>query len=149
MPSLFEPTTAASIANRINTLTPASQALWGKMNVAQMLAHCEIGLQTATGEKKLPRIFIGRLLSPFFKSFFFNEKPFSKNSPTDKAFVFTDERDFEAEKKKLLLTLDRFVKGGEANCTSHPHSFFGKLTPAQWGIGLYKHLDHHLRQFGA
>jgi len=37
---------------------------------------------------------------------------------------------------------------GPAGCTKHPHSFFGKLTPEEWAILSYKHLDHHLRQFG-
>jgi len=29
------------------------------------------------------------------------------------------------------------------------HAFFGSLTGAEWGVSTYKHLDHHLRQFGA
>jgi Protein of unknown function (DUF1569) len=44
---------------------------------------------------------------------------------------------------------DRFAKGGAEGCTKHPHNFFGKLTPLEWATGMYKHLDHHLRQFGA
>jgi hypothetical protein len=44
--------------------------------------------------------------------------------------------------------IDRFVASGPAGCTNHPHSFFGRLTPEEWAILMYKHLDHHLRQFG-
>ena len=46
-------------------------------------------------------------------------------------------------------SFDRFVNGGPRVCTTHPHPFFGRLTPAEWAIQQYKHLDHHLRQFGA
>ncbi|MFD1127776.1 DUF1569 domain-containing protein [Paenibacillus provencensis] len=31
---------------------------------------------------------------------------------------------------------------------TNPHPFFGKLTSEEWSIGLYKHLDHHLKEFG-
>lgn len=60
-----------------------------------------------------------------------------------------DARDLENERNHLLVLIDKFTAGGPAACTTHPHGFFGKLTPDQWAILMYKHLDHHLRQFGA
>jgi hypothetical protein len=44
--------------------------------------------------------------------------------------------------------IDRFTAAGPTGCTTSPHSFFGRLTPEQWAILTFKHLDHHLRQFG-
>jgi hypothetical protein len=82
------------------------------------------------------------------KKTFINDKPFSKNAPTDKSFVIKDEWNFDKEKEQLKDIVLSFSKGDEEKCTTHPHSFFGKLTPKEWGIGMYKHLDHHLRQFG-
>jgi hypothetical protein len=93
-------------------------------------------------------MFIGRILSPFIKSILTNEKPFQKNTPTDRTFVYTDQRNFDQEKVKLQNIIKEFAEGGKDKCTTHPHSFFGKLTPNEWGVGMYKHLDHHLRQFG-
>jgi LPS sulfotransferase NodH len=61
----------------------------------------------------------------------------------------TDERDLEAERRRLLDLVERFAAAGPAGCTTHPHSFFGRLTPREWAVLMYKHLDHHLRQFGA
>ncbi|WP_018611768.1 DUF1569 domain-containing protein [Segetibacter koreensis] len=148
MKSIFEPATLEDIIRRINTLNPSTPRLWGKMEVAQMMAHCSAALEVATGQKTPPRMFIGRILGPFLKSVFTNEKPLKKNTPTDKSFLVIDRRNFEKEKARLVDLVTRFSTGGEANCTKHPHSFFGKLTPKQWGIGMYKHLDHHLRQFG-
>lgn len=48
----------------------------------------------------------------------------------------------------LIIHLNKFHKNGPETCISHPHPFFGKLTSEQWGKGIYKHLDHHLKQFG-
>ena len=149
MNHLFEKNTVDTILKRIDSLTPNSQRQWGKMEVAQMMAHCIVALETATGQRKLPRMFIGRVLGPLFKSKFYNEQPFDKNSPTGKDFIITDQRDFEKEKESLKTIVQQFATAGPENCTSHPHSFFGSLTPEQWSIGIYKHLDHHLRQFGA
>jgi hypothetical protein len=148
MKSLFEKEAEEEISNRINKLSVDSKRLWGKMDVAQMLAHCAITMEMATGAKKLSRLFIGRILGPLVKSSYLGPKPLSKNSPTDKNFIISDPHDFEFEKKRLLLLVKQFSEGGAANCTTHPHSFFGKFTPNEWGISTFKHLDHHLRQFG-
>lgn len=148
MKDLFDNDVYNEIISRINKLTPSSPRQWGKMDVAQMLAHCTAALEVAAGEKFPPRVFIGRLLSPFIKSFFYGPKPFKKNTPTDKSFLVIDRRNFEKEKTRLIELITKFSKGGEANVTKHPNPFFGKLTPKQWSLGMYKHLDHHLQQFG-
>ena len=59
-----------------------------------------------------------------------------------------DERDLGKERDQLSGLIDKFAAGGAAGCTRNPHSFFGKMTPEEWAILMYKHLDHHLRQFG-
>jgi hypothetical protein len=148
MKNLFEPVTVVEVRERMNALRPESERVWGKMNASQMLAHCSVSLETAVGDKKPPRIFIGRLLGPIAKPDFLSEKPMKRNSPTDKSFVISDERDFLAERERLEGLIARFAAGGPAKCTTHPHSFFGPLTPEEWARGMYKHLDHHLQQFG-
>lgn len=149
MKNIFQPQTLEEIKQRLNLVQPTSPRQWGKMDAAQMLAHCTAALEVAAGHKFPPRMFIGRILGPFIKSVFLNDKPLKKNTPTDKSFLVIDQRNFVKEKERLMDLVTQFSVGGEANCTKHPHSFFGKLTPAEWGIGMYKHLDHHLRQFGA
>ena len=148
MKDLLDKQAYDELIDRINKLQPDSQRLWGKMDVAQMLAHCSAAMEVAVGNKFPPRIFIGRILAPFFKKAFFGPQPFKKNSPTDKSFLVIDRRNFEKEKARLLSLLHQFHAGGEEKVTRHPHSFFGKLTPKQWSIGMYKHMDHHLKQFG-
>ena len=118
------------------------------MNVAQMLAHCNKSLETAMGENFIPRIFIGRIIGSLLKRTVLSEKPFGRNSPTDKSYIFKGPLDFEVEKQKLKDSLVKFSEGGQRNCTQYPHPFFGNFTPEEWGIFTWKHLDHHFRQFG-
>jgi hypothetical protein len=148
MQNLFQPEAVAEVIARIDKLQPTTQHQWGKMDVAQMMAHCSATLDVASGRVVLPRMLIGRILGPFVRSTFINDKPFSKNGPTDKNFVIADKRDFAREQEQLKVRVRQFHEGGEAQCSKHPHSFFGPLTPREWGTGMYKHLDHHLRQFG-
>ncbi len=149
MKNLFQEDASAEIISRIDTLQPSTQRQWGKMDVAQMMAHCSAALDMASGRLNPPRIFIGRVLGLFFRPIYTNEKPLSKSSPTDPKLVVSDQRDFSREREQLQLKVRQFHQGGEAHCTRHPHPFFGALTPQDWSRGMYKHLDHHLRQFGA
>lgn len=148
MNNLFNTGEVSAMLQRIEKLTPGSTNLWGKMNVSQMMAHSNISLETAMGMNSMPRLFIGRIIGPMLKKKVLGEKPFGKNSPTDKSYMFPRDLDFEVEKAKLVASLKAFREGGPAKCTTHPHPFFGKFTPGQWGVFQWKHLDHHLRQFG-
>jgi hypothetical protein len=148
MQNLFQPNAVDEVISRIDRLQPATQHLWGKMDVAQMMAHCSATLDMASGRTVLRRLFIGRILGPFVRPLFTNDKPFSRNSPTDKKFLIADQRDFAKEREQLKVRVRQFHEGGETKCTTHPHSFFGPLTPTEWATGMYKHLDHHLQQFG-
>lgn len=148
MHSLFEASAVQEIIHRIDQLQPQSRALWGKMTVAQMLAHSTGGMQMATGEIELPRRLIGRLLAPFIKASYYNNRPFPKGINTDKALVITEDKIFLAERANLIQYVKQFHQGNKADCTRAPHPFLGHFTPEQWAKGMYKHLDHHLRQFG-
>jgi hypothetical protein len=88
---------------------------------------------------------IGRMVKPKVLG---NDEPMRRNSPTVKDLVVQDERDLGAERARLCGLIDRFAAAGPKGCTTHPHSFFGRLTPEEWATLMYKHVDHHLRQFG-
>jgi len=148
MKNLFNENDTKAILARIDNLKSDSPGLWGKMTVDQMLAHCTAGFEMASGKKNLPRPFLTGIIGFLLKKVYSNEQPFRKNSPTAPSLIITDHRDFEAEKQKLKSAVIDFQAGGEKKCTTHPHPFFGKLTPTEWSIGVHKHLDHHLRQFG-
>jgi len=148
MDSLFNNDAKQVILNRINKLTPDTKGQWGKMDVAQMLAHCGQIMEVAIADKKLPRTFSGRFVGPFVKQFLFNDSTFPKNSPTDPNFKIVDQKDFKTEKERLLNLVNRFQEKGEQGLTKHKHPFFGSLTNNQWGMASYKHLSYHLNQFG-
>lgn len=148
MHNLFNAEDVYGILNRLEKLSPDAERQWGKMNVAQMLAHCNIAVETATGDKKLKRIFAGYIIGSLIKNKVLDEKPFKKNSPTDKSYIFPDDLNFETEKTKLIQTIKKFHQGGPEKCTTNAHPFFGRYKPEQWAILQWKHLDHHLRQFG-
>jgi hypothetical protein len=148
MQNLFQPEAVTEVISRVEMLQPTTQRRWGKMDVAQMMAHCSGALDMASGRINLPRVFLGRLIGPFVRPIYTNEKPLSRNSPTAQKLVISDPRDFRQEQEELKLRVRQFQQGGEALCTRHPHPFFGSLTPQAWARGMYKHLDHHLRQFG-
>jgi hypothetical protein len=116
-----------------------------------MLAHCSVPVQWALSEvvpekgDLLVRL-IGRFVKPLVIR---NDDPMRKNVPTAKSLIVSDERDLATERDRLSQLIDKFAARGPAGCTKNSHPFFGRMTPEQWAIILYKHLDHHLRQFGA
>ncbi len=144
--NLFDPTVKQEIIDRIHKLSAQTQPQWGKMNVAQMLAHLQQPIGVAQGVHKLPRTLFGRIVGPMVKSIIYNDKPFKRNLPTDKSFVMISyEKDFEKEKQSLINMINNFK---EESIVNETHTFFGKLTRKQWSVGTWKHLDHHLQQFG-
>jgi len=88
---------------------------------------------------------MGRLIKPMV---FKHDKPFRRNSPTSPDLIVHNEPDLESERSRLCALIDRFAAAGPPGCTTHSHTFFGPMTPSEWAILIYKHLDHHLRQFG-
>lgn len=148
MKNLFDKDVYTGISSRINALTPDTQRLWGKMNVAQMLAHCKEAFKVPLSDKKMPRSLIGLLVGWAFKNKLHNDSPWQKNLPTAPNFIIKDERDFEKEKRELTDLVNRFYNEGPGKVGKFPHPMFGTFTPEQWGRAMYKHLDHHLRQFG-
>src|SRR5277367_4895136 len=149
MKNLFEVETVEEVKERMARLRPDSARQWGKMNAAQAVEHCSRGMELALGDRLPPRLLIGRILEPMIKpKAFADGEPMRRNSPTVPGLVVMDELDFGQGRERLCGLVDRFAAGGPRVCTSHPHSFFGRLTPDEWSAWMYKHLDHHLRQFG-
>jgi hypothetical protein len=147
MQSLFDKAAYEEIINRLNKLSPESAAQWGKMNVSQMLAHCKEAFKVPLSEKRLPRMFMGRLIGWMIKSKLYDESPWKQNLPTAPNFIIKDQRNFDKEKKELTDLVNAFYNAGLSGISKYPHPFFGKFAAEQWGKSMYKHIDHHLRQF--
>jgi hypothetical protein len=148
MRNLFETAAVDEVKDRMARLRPDSERLWGTMNAAQAVAHCAGGIEVALGDMRPPRLLLGRIIGRLVKQAALGDAPLRRNTPTVKGLVVKDARDLRTERERLSGLIDRFAEGPE-RCTAHPHSFFGPLTPQEWARLMYKHLDHHLRQFGA
>jgi len=149
MKNIFTIETTNEIIARINALTNETQALWGKMQVAQMLAHCSVSYETIyTNKHPKPNAFVKFILKNFVKKYVVNEKPYKKSSQTAPYFIIADERDFETEKKKLIDYILKTQELGENAFEGKESVSFGAMTKNEWNNMLYKHLDHHLSQFG-
>ena len=148
MKSIFEPSTHAELLERLGMLTPDAKRQWGKMTAGQMMEHTARVLEMATGQKPMKQLFIGKAIGWIFKGQFTGEKPFGKNAPTGPTMIIADEPDFEATRERLKEMIEHFRSLGESGTDGNVHGFFGRLTGKQWGETQYKHVDHHLRQFG-
>ena len=147
MKNLFEPDAVQEVMTRIDQLKSSSQRQWGKMDVSQMMAHCSAALEMASGKFVAKRTLLGRIVGPRLRYVLTDDSPFPHNSPTAKELK-VGSRDFAQEREQLKQRVRQFHEGGESQCTKHPHPFFGNITPLEWSTGMYKHLDHHLKQFG-
>ena len=148
MKTIFDSNTSEDLVERLGKLAPDTESQWGKMSPAQMMEHTARALEMASGKKPMKQAFIGKVLSWKFRKEFFGEEPFKKNRPTGPDFIIMDEPDFEVTRVRLAALITEFHGLGESGTDGNVHGFFGPLTGKQWGETQYKHVDHHLRQFG-
>jgi hypothetical protein len=149
MKSIFKQEDRAEIISRINTLNAASKAQWGRMTVGQMLRHCALCEAYYMGNIEVKRSLLGRIFGKMaINSILKNEHvPFPKNSAAPAQFRVTENiSHIEEEKQKWLSQIEQYANYNDDYFT---HWFFGKMTKEQLGQFVYKHSDHHLKQFGS
>jgi hypothetical protein len=150
MKTIFDKAAYSEIIERLDNLTKDSQAKWGKMNVNQMLVHCQKPIRLAFGEETVkPPGFFMKLMVKFFKPTLYNDKPWKQGLPTAKEFMINEENDFKHAKLDLKELVTRVHNNENFFKPSKNHPIFGKMEYWMWGQSIYKHLDHHLNQFGA
>jgi hypothetical protein len=143
MKSIFDKATRDEIINRINSLNESKTAQWGKMNLYQMLKHCRLWEEMMQSKINLKRVFIGISL----KTVLGNANPLKRNTPTIPSLIIKESvGDFEAERKLWISNIEKYSSFDNDH---FQHVFFGKMTKEQIGQMVYKHIDHHLRQFNA
>jgi len=148
--NLFDSKETAETIARVNQLTPDTKNQWGKMDVAQMLAHVNVAYDMAYDRETYP--YAGAiksfLLKTFVKKVVVGPKPYKRNNPTAPEFKITSARDFNQEKAKLIANLEKTQKLGAAHFDNMRSASFGPLSKAEWNVLFSKHIDHHLTQFG-
>lgn len=149
LPSIFNAEIANQVVQRINQLTPSSQPIWGTMSVDKMLAHCNVTYEMVYDNiHPKPNAFFKFILKNFIKSKVVSEQGYANNSRTAPQFIITDSKNFEAEKQRLINYIQKTQALGEAYFNNKESHSFGKLTATEWNNMFYKHLNHHLTQFG-
>ncbi len=149
MKNIFDANVTAEVIGRINQLTASTQPKWGKMAVGQMLAHCCVTYEMVyDGTHKKPNAFVRLMLKLFVKKTVLSDQPYKHNSPTGGGFLIKDTRDFEVEKKRLIAYINKTQQLGDAHFDGKESLSFGPLSKSEWNTMFYKHLDHHLGQFG-
>lgn len=149
MKNIFSSEVCEEIIARINQLAVQSTPEWGKMNVEQMLAHCNVTYELVFENKHpKPNALVRFLLKVFVKNYVVSDRPFKRSSQTSPAFIITNDRDFETEKSRLIDYINQVQKLGSAYFDGKESHSFGVLKATEWNAMFYKHLDHHLKQFG-
>jgi len=134
---------------RINNLTNESQAKWGKMDVAQMLAHLCVAYEMAyTDKHPKPKGFMKIMLKLMVKKTVIGTKPYKQNLRTGPQFIIADKKEFDFEKTRLIKFIDKTLELGESHFNNRESHSLGVLTYKEWSNSFSKHLDHHLTQFG-
>ena len=150
-PNIFNKEISDEIIRRINQLTPDSPRHWGKMDIGQMLAHCSVAYETIyePGKHPAPNFIMKFILKSFVRKVVTGDKPLKKNSPTAPYFIMKSDKDFDAEKARLIAYIEKTQQLGEAEFDGKENMSFGIMSKTEWSNMMYKHLDHHLQQFGA
>lgn len=149
MKNIFLPASTAESIARINQLSADSKPLWGKMNAAQMFAHCCVAYEMVyTDKHKAPNGFMKFMLKAFVKKGVVGDAPYKRNLRTAPQFIIADERDFEAEKARLVDYIKKTQELGAEHFDGKENLSFGKMNSQEWNNLFAKHLDHHLSQFG-
>jgi hypothetical protein len=147
MKTVFDKATRDDLIGRINTLNQDSAAQWGKMNVYQMIKHCSLWEQMILNNTPYPRVFVSYIFGrAILKAVMKDDAPLRPNSPTIKPFKVTGDGDVTSEKANWVALIQTYPEKAPAIFI---HPFFGKMTREQVGQLVYKHIDHHLRQFNA
>jgi hypothetical protein len=148
--NIFQKEVSDGIVARINALNASTPAQWGKMNVSQMLAHCSVTYEMIFEDKhSAPNFFVKFILKTFIKGKLTDATTlYTRNMGTAPAFIIKGDRDFEAEKKRLVDFIQKTQQLGEVHFDGKASLSFGNLTKEEWNNLMYKHLDHHLTQFG-
>lgn len=144
MKSLWQEDARRELTSRLDKLSENTPAQWGKMNSSQMLAHLNDSLRMTLGElpvksKHLP------IRYPPLKQLIVYWLPFPKGSPTAPELINRIPDAWPQEHSNLRKQIESF--GSRPECIRE-HPAFGSMTPKAWAVLGYRHIDHHLRQFG-
>ena len=146
MPSFWNADDRSRLLQRMDQVSPPRVPLWGTMNAEQMVEHVTAQLEMALGDIPVRRrkSWLGRWP---VRDLIIHWLPWPKGSPTAPELIRSTTADWDQVRRHFKQTFERVVQRGPEG-TYTPHPLFGRLSSRSWGVLMYRHLDHHLRQFG-
>jgi len=148
MKTVLDPDVRGELIARIGGLSASDRALWGKMDVGQMVKHCVLSQEWFLQGRRMKGIFLGRLIGRTIFKKVMSSELMRKNSPSLIELVFKYAYIDLDREKGLLIVLVKEYEMYAYPADGFVHPFFGLMTREQIGEFVYKHLHHHLRQFG-
>ncbi len=151
MKSLFDPGRRDELLRRLDGLRPDTPRRWGRMTAHQAVCHLNDSFRGILGERPIPVRPAGlrRRIIRFVA--FTLPIPWPKGVPTspeiDAEKKGSPPGDFASDVTALRSAIVRFAETGGRGIG--PHHVWGEMSPAMWGRYGYRHVDHHLTQFGA
>ncbi len=148
MSTLADPTVRAACRDRIQRLGPDASPKWGRMTAPQMVCHLNDSFRVGMGEKYASPAsnFLQRTLLKWIALRAPVKWP--PGVPTRPEIELgrggTPPAEWESDRAQLLSLMDAFAE----RKTFGVHPTFGKMSESDWLTWGYRHVDHHLRQFG-
>lgn len=138
--------TRTKLLQRIQQLNSNSLPKWGRMTVYQMIRHCLLAEHMFQGKKQYKQVLMGRLFGKMaLKSILKEGALMPRNAKASDDFLEPQTTgDVETAKQEWVTAINGWEQSASAEIT---HWFFGRMTKEQAGQFVYKHTDHHLRQF--
>jgi hypothetical protein len=150
MPTAFDPVCRQELVTRFLALTPDTPARWGRFTALKMASHVTDAVRMATGDLDVRAKAPGILKTAFVRWLVIHVLPFPKGAPTAPALLErgnTTPLQLDAERATFSALLDKVAaRQGTGAWPDHPA--FGRMTERDWGVLVYRHVDHHFRQFG-
>ena len=143
--NLFDDAVYQDLKARVNAVQSDDQRQWGSMTAGQMLAHCAEAMDVANGKHLKGTPFIIRMIGGLIKRVVLNDKPYPRSVRTHPQYIMDGEEDIDEQRQRLLESMADLRRN---QAERFQHDLFGRMTREEVGWGMYKHLDHHLQQFG-
>ena len=147
MKSIWQGESQRELTDRVGRLAWDRRAEWGTFTAPKMVCHLADSLRMAMGDlkvasKKLP------IRYPPLKQLIIYVAPFPKGAPTAPELLVRQPREWTHDVADVQSLLARAATASSTDAWPE-HPAFGRLSRRAWGVLIFRHMDHHLKQFGA
>ena len=147
MKSIWQKESRGELNNRLAALAWDRRAAWGKFTTPKMVCHLADSLKMAMGDLKVSPKHLP-IRYPPLKQLIIYVAPFPKSVPTAPELLARDPREWSSDIADVQALLARAASARTTDSWPE-HPAFGKLSKRAWGVLIFRHMDHHLKQFGA